>query len=224
MTAMDQQLLQVKVEKSQRYFNKLSLFFYDFLLYGVISDYLWGASVARLDAHYARYASANHLEVGVGTGFLLNRVKFSGPPRLVLMDLSAQCLEKTGRKVARYAPATYTQNILQPVAHSIGKFDSISVNYVMHCVPGGFADKAIAFSHLAALLAPGGTLFGTSVLSKDVSKNLLARPFMWLMNALGVFNNREDSATDLEACLRAHFRVVQFDIVGVTAFVAVQAK
>lgn len=94
----------------------------------------------------------------------------------------------------------------------------------MHCVPGDFKEKGSAFVHLAALLQPDGTLFGTTVLSLDVPKNLLARPFMWLMNALGVFNNQADSARDLEASLRANFHVVRFDIVGVTAFFAVKAR
>ena len=116
------------------------------------------------------------------------------------------------------------QNILHPALQPIDKFDSISVNYVMHCVPGAFGVKGVAFSPLAALLAPGGTLFGTTVLSKDVGKNLLARPFMWRMNALGVFNNRQDSALDLLNYLRTHFSVVEFEIVGVTAFFAVRAR
>ncbi len=224
MHSNEHEIAAMKTERSQQYFNKLSLFFYDALLYGVISKYAWGSSTARLDAHYARYASANHLEVGVGTGYLLNRVRFPATPRLALMDLSQECLSATARRVARYAPACHVQNILEPVTARIAPFDSISVNYVMHCVPGDFTKKGIAFVHLAALLAPGGTLFGTTVLSRDVPKNLLARPFMWLMNALGVFNNRADSASDLKASLSAHFHVLQFDIVGVTAFFAVKAR
>ncbi len=224
MHSSQQQIADLKIARSQRYFNRLSLSFYDALLYGVISKYAWGSSTARLDAHYARYVSANHLEVGVGTGYLLNRVRFPATPRLALMDLSEQCLAATARRVARHKPARYVQNILTPVTGQIAPFDSISVNYVMHCVPGDFTEKGIAFVHLAALLAPGGTLFGTTVLSQGVPKNLLARPFMWLMNALGVFNNRADSAPDLEASLRAHFHVLQFEIVGVTAFFAVKAR
>lgn len=216
--------VELKTARSQQYFNKLSLFFYDAILYGVLSKYAWGSSTERLDAHYARYACANHLEVGVGTGFLLDRVAFPAATRLALMDLSPACLAATRRKLARHAPATYVQNILEPVTQQIAPFDSIGVNYVMHCVPGSFQDKTIAFVNLAALLAPDGTLFGTTVLSRDVRKNLLARPFMWLMNALGVFNNRADSARELEAGLRAHFQLVQMEIVGVTAFFAVRAK
>ncbi len=138
------------------------------------------------------------------------------------MDLSQACLAKTTHKLSRYAPETYLQNLLEPIRHKTAKFDSIGVNYVMHCVPGSFKEKGVAFSHLQALLADDGVLFGTTVLSDGVRKNLLARPFMWLMNYLGVFNNRRDSAGDLKHYLDIHFRVLQFEVVGVTAFFAVQ--
>jgi hypothetical protein len=74
-----------RVKRSQQFFNKGGLFFYDLLLYGLISKYAWGSSIQRLDSHYKRYVTHNHLEVGVGTGFLLNRVVFdSTHPRLAL--------------------------------------------------------------------------------------------------------------------------------------------
>ena len=212
-----------EVARSQRYFNPFSLLIYDAVLYGVISKFAWGSSIGRLDAHYRKYASSNHLEVGVGTGFLLDRIRFaSTAPRLALMDLSASCLVKTRQKVARYAPEVYTQNLLEPIAHRPAPFDSIGINYVMHCVPGAFAEKGIAFRRLAALLSDQGVLFGTSVLSESVNKNLLARPFMWLMNAIGVFNNRRDNATELKTVLEACGRLVYFEIVGVTAFFAIK--
>lgn len=212
-----------RITRSQRFFNKASLLFYDLLLYGAISKYAWGSSIQRLDSHYKKYVRHNHLEVGVGTGFLLNRVEFdSAHPRLALMDLSRECLMKTKHKVVRYAPDTYIQNLLEPIRYRIDKFDSIGINYVMHCVPGSFKEKGVAFAHLQPLLSENGVLFGTSVLSEHVHKNVLAKPFMWLMNALGVFNNRSDNAYDLHRCLEAHFQVIEFEVVGVTAFFAVR--
>jgi hypothetical protein len=218
-----QALIAARTRRSQRYFNSLTLFFYDFILYGIVSRFAWGSSTQRLDAHYRTYASANHLEVGVGTGYLLNRVVFaSNRPRVALMDLSVACLERARRKVARHAPAIYIQNLLEPVRAAIPAFDSISVNYVMHCIPGGFKEKGVALAHLAPLLSAQGVLSGTTVLSEGVAKNLLARPAMWLLNLLGVFNNRRDSAQDLKIFPAQNFQVLEFEVVGVTAYFAVR--
>ena len=94
----------------------------------------------------------------------------------------------------------------------------------MHCVPGNFKEKGIAFSHLQPLLTENGVLFGTTVLSEGVHKNLLAKPFMWLMNYLGVFNNHKDNARDLKDFLENNFQLVEFEVIGVTAFFAVKNK
>jgi hypothetical protein len=212
-----------RVKRSQQFFSKGSLFFYDFLLYGVISKYARGGPIRRLDSHYRKYVGHNHLEVGVGTGFLLNRVGFdSANPRLALMDLNRDCLEKTKRRVARRAPETYIQNLWEPIHHNIKNFDSIGINYVMHCVPGNFKEKGVVFTRLQPLLNENGVLFGTTVLSDNIHKNVLARPFMWLMNSLGVFNNRGDNADDLKECLETNFQLIEFEVVGVTAFFAVK--
>ena len=219
MNQAPQALIATKTQRSQRYFNRLTLFFYDFILYGIVSRFAWGSSTQRLDAHYRACATSNHLEVGVGTGYLLNRVVFeSNQPRVALMDLSVACLERTRRKVARYAPAIYVQNLLEPIQECIPAFDSISINYVMHCIPGSFKEKGVALAHLAPLLSSQGVLFGTTVLSDGVPKNLIARPAMWLLNLLVVFNNRKDNAQDLKACLAKNFQLLEFEVIGVTAY------
>jgi hypothetical protein len=41
---------------------------------------------------------------------------------------------------------------------------------------------------------------------------------MWLMNSLGVFNNRGDNAGDLKECLETNFQVIEFEVLGVTRF------
>ncbi|WP_163835494.1 class I SAM-dependent methyltransferase [Spartinivicinus ruber] len=212
-----------QVKKSQKYFNKLSLFFYDWVLYGIISKYAWGCSTKRLDDHYANYISNNHLEVGVGTGYLLNRVRFQSEKlRLGLMDLSQSCLQKTAKAVARYQPEIYQQNLLEPITESIASFDSISINYVMHCVPGSFKEKGVAFKHLKSLLNENGVLFGTTVLYQDVPKGLLARLVLAIMNRLGVFNNKQDSLEELRNCLSSNFSHVELQVEGCTAIFSVR--
>lgn len=207
-----------QLRKSQRYFTKLSLAFYDLVLYHFVSKQAWGVSTAVLDQHYARFVSGNHLEVGVGTGFLLDRVSFPQPqPRLVLMDFSTSCLEKTGKRVARYQPQAVQQNILQPVAANLARFDSIAINYVLHCVPGNFREKGIAFANLSPLLNDNGVLFGSTVLAKGVPRNRLAKILLWLFNFIGVFINAGDSPDDLSAALHRNFAEVDLRVTGCTA-------
>ena len=87
---------------------------------------------------------------------------------------------------------------------------------------GNLKEKTIALTHLKTLLSQRGVLFATTVLSEGVPKNILAKPAMWLLNLLGVFNNRQDNAQDLKAYLEKNFQVLEFQVVGVTAFFAVK--
>ena len=70
--------------------------------------------------------TANHLDVGVGTGYFLDRCYLpSQTPRVALMDLNSNTLEFTSRRIARYNPKTYRRNILDPINLNVEKFDSV---------------------------------------------------------------------------------------------------
>lgn len=208
---------QNKLNRSQAWFNPFNLSFYD-LVVSFVSPFAWRCPIAYLDERYAKFISNNHLEVGPGTGFLLNRVCFSSSgPRLVLMDLSEACLQKSAKRLARFSPETYRQNILEPLSTELAKFDSIAINYVFHCVPGSFKDKGVAFAHLGSLLNPGGSIFGCSVLGEGVQKNLLAKAAMGFLQRTGIFNNQQDNLKALTEALEAHFTDVKIEMRGPTA-------
>jgi hypothetical protein len=199
--------LKQKTELSQKYFNRLSLSIYDFVLFRFVSQYLWGISSESLVSRYHQYASKKHLEVGVGTSYLLDKYN---PEQfdLTLMDLSKVCLVKSKKRLIRYNPKLIRHNILDNTAEISEKFDSISLNYVMHCVAGDFSTKNVAFKNLKELLNGSGILFGITVLQTEKS-NIAARAFMWLLNKVGVFNNTQDRLVDLEAGLKKYFKYVQ---------------
>lgn len=205
-----------KTKRSQAFFNGFNLAFYDVVV-AVVSPLAWRCTLPYLAGRYQRFVSNNHLEVGPGTGYFLNRLDGLSNNRLALMDLSEACLTKSAKSLAKYQPQTYRQNILEPVTHDIEPFDSIGINYVMHCVPGNFTEKGIAFKHLAALLRPGGQIFGCSVLSENVDKNWLAKAAMGFLQGSGVFNNQHDNAADLSATLNAYFDEVKVEVIGPTA-------
>lgn len=198
-----------KIRTSQRYFNPWLLQLYDLTLYNFISPVLWGCSKETLIKRYDSYCRDKHLEVGVGTGYLLYNCQ-APIHQLGLMDLSAACLNKTRRRLKHLSPDVWRRNILEPIEGVEEKFQSLSINYVMHCIPGSYTEKGIAFKHLKQFMTDDGILFGASIVKTDQS-SVLAAGFMALLNKLGVFNNTQETAEDLEDALRRHFRFVKVE-------------
>jgi hypothetical protein len=68
----------------------------------------------------------------------------------VLADLNAHALRKTARRIRRYRPTAYQLDVLSPFQLPEPRFDSISLSYVLHCLPGSVPEKAVAVDHNAA--------------------------------------------------------------------------
>lgn len=80
---------------------------YDPVVLGWFSNTAWRCRAAVLTGRYDTHVSANHLDVGVGTGYFLDRCTFPAPrPRLALMDLNPARLEVASRRVSRFEPET----------------------------------------------------------------------------------------------------------------------
>ncbi|HEV2270241.1 MAG TPA: class I SAM-dependent methyltransferase [Steroidobacteraceae bacterium] len=198
-------------------FNQRMLRYYDRLL-EFTCNRVWHCPIRRTLEHYRRHLSPNHLEVGVGTGYFLEYSHLPGPePRLALLDLSPHCLERTATRLRRYDPEVYRANALAPIELSVRRFDSIALNYVLHCMPGALREKGIAFANLKPLLNASGVLFGSTVLRHGVRCDLGARAFMRLYNARKIFCNLEDNLADLRQALEATFRNVQIEVIGCVA-------
>jgi hypothetical protein len=198
-------------------FNQRLLRHYDRLL-EFTCNRVWRCPIRRTLELYNRHLTANHLEVGVGTGYFLDRSPLPGSaPRLALLDLSPHCLKRTATRLSRYAPEVYCANALAPIELNVRGFDSIALNYVLHCMPGALPEKGIAFANLKPLLNSSGVLFGSTVLRHGVRCDLGARAFMRLYNARKVFCNLEDSLADLRRALETTFRDVQIEVIGCVA-------
>lgn len=205
------------VEPTPVVFNQRMLKYYD-RLPEFTCNRVWRCPISRTLEHYKRYLSSNHLEVGVGTGYFLERSPLPGSePRLALLDLSPHCLKRTATRLSRYAPEVYQANALAPIELSVRRFDSIAMNYVLHCMPGALPEKSIAFANLKPLLNASGVLFGSTVLRHGVRCDLGAKAFMRLYNARKVFCNLDDSLADLRQALETTFRHVQIEVVGCVA-------
>ena len=207
-----------QVEAGQAVYTKRTLSVYDFIVLGVSNRVIWKCPTPRLIGLYDEHVTGNHLDVGVGTGYFLDRCRFpSRTPRVALMDLNQTTLDFASKRIGRYAPETYVRNVLEPVSIDAGKFDSIGVNYLLHCLPGTIQSKAIAFDHLKALMNPGAVVFGSTLLHDGVARGWLARRLMGVYNAKGIFSNTEDDLAGLRQVLANRFSDVSIEVVGCAA-------
>jgi len=209
-------------------YNRAVLAAYDAFVVGFSNSVAWKCPSRLLVGFYNENVSAEHLDVGVGTGYFLDKCRFPvSSPRLTLVDLNSNCLRATARRVRRHHPSydlagLHLANALGPLDLGEAKFGSIGVNYVLHCLPGGLssgdqASKSDLFRNLKPWLRPGGVLFGATILGAGVKHGFLARKLMDVYNAKGIFSNRSDSAEGLRAALGQHFEVASLRVVGCVA-------
>jgi ubiquinone/menaquinone biosynthesis C-methylase UbiE len=191
---------------------------YDWFVLGFSNRLIWRCPSKQIQALYDRHVTANHLDVGVGTGYFLDHCRFpSDHPRLGLMDLNSNCLDVAGKRLVRYRPEVYRTNVLDPIGLNIPQFDSISLTYLLHCLPGTMKTKGAVFRHLKPLLHPTGVMLGATLLSNGVPRNWAARRLMAFYNSKGIFTNDQDGLHGLRAVLSEHFTTVTIDVVGCAA-------
>lgn len=168
-------------------------------------------------AHYNEHVTASHLDVGVGTGYFLDRCQFPAPPRLELLDLNANSLAATARRVRRYQPRCWQRNVLEPWELPTPRFTSIGLNYLVHCLPGDMASKSVVFDHLLPYLEPGGVVFGSTLLQGDAPRSATAQRLMAFYNHKGIFSNTHDAEVTLRQALAQRFDEYQVKIIGCAA-------
>jgi ubiquinone/menaquinone biosynthesis C-methylase UbiE len=202
----------------QAVYSRGFLSFYDAFVYGFNHPVLWRCPKARLVAHYDARVSARHLDIGVGTGALLDAARFPvAAPEITLMDLNPNSLAAAARRLARHSPRTHRANVLEDWRLEPGTYDSVAMTHLLHCLPGSMAEKGVAFEHARRALAPGGTLFGVTILAKDIPLNPPARAFIALSNARGILHNWDDGPAELDAALARTFPERQVRVHGTVA-------
>jgi hypothetical protein len=113
-------------------------------------------------------------------------------------------------------------DVLKPFP-ALGPFRSAGLCYLLHCVPGTMAEKAVAFDHLKPLLAPGASVFGATILQGSLPRSMAAQALMNVYNRKGIFSNAGDTVEDLDAALRARFRDVRVTVRGTVALFEAKA-
>ena len=207
------------MSRSQIAYSPGVLRLYDFVAYRVDAPLLWRCPVGELLDIYDARISARHLDVGVGTGYLLDRCRFPvAAPRITLMDLNPGPLAFASRRLQRYAPRSHRADMLEPWRLPPASFDSIALSNVLVCAAGPLPHKAaLAFEQARQCLSPGGCVFGATVLNGGVEHTRRSRFALKALNRRGVFDNLDDHRDDLEAALAAAFGSYEIKVRGSVA-------
>jgi len=206
-------------------YTPLALALYDLAVLRLSNSFVWQCPSHVLLDFYNQHISDKHLDIGVGTGYFLDRCRFpSSVPKVALFDLNPHSLAKSARRLRRYNPSCYLGNALQRIDIGMSGFGSISLNYLLHCLPGNLASKSIVFEHVKPLLRDGGVVFGSTILGEGVRHNPVAKQLMKIYNAKGIFSNLSDRQSDLEAGLKAHFDEYKIHLAGCVALFTARGR
>jgi ubiquinone/menaquinone biosynthesis C-methylase UbiE len=215
----------VDVEPGQRVYTPLVLRAYDLLVLGFSNRYAWRCPSGTMLERYDRHVGRRHLDLGVGTGWYLERCAWPVErPELTLLDLNENSLSLGARRLRRYAPRTARANVLAALPLGKARFESAAANYLLHCLPGRIESKAATLAgNVRPFLEPGGVLFGSTILGRGVPHTSLSRQLMRIYNRKGIFSNAEDDERGLEQGLASAFEDVEIEVVGAVALFAARA-
>ena len=99
-------------------------------------------------------------------------------------------------------------------------FGSAGLGYVLHCLPGDIAAKAVVLDRLVPLVRSGGVVFGTTILHGGVDQTRLARRIIGLYNRKGIFANLNDDLDGLRRALDDRFADHDLEVIGSVALFA----
>lgn len=206
------------LESGHAVYTKRDRALYDRWVLGFLNSRVWQCPTSRLESFYREHMSPNHLDVGAGTGYFLEKCL---PPleevesRVALLDINRDCLDTASARIADYRPELYQENVLESFEIPEGRFDSIAMNYLLHCLPGDPEEKAtIVFDNLLPHLIEGGTLFGTTILGKEISRPMLASIMMSRYNKKGKMTNANDSLGAVMDALSSCFKTFNVEVCG----------
>lgn len=196
-------------------YTPFTLKLYDWWVLKISNHFAWKCPTHDvLVPHFTEYAGNEHLDIGVGTGFYLTHLPET--THISLMDINTNSLAVARNRIGSTRIKECIQHdVFEPFpAQYHGYFDSISMFYLLHCLPGTLKDKVQVIANTAKGLKTGGTLYGATILGNDAGHNRLGKKLMKVYNSKGIFSNKDDTEDGLHAMLSFQFHDVAVNRVG----------
>ncbi|EPD1191024.1 type VI secretion system tip protein TssI/VgrG [Escherichia coli] len=160
----------------------------------------------------------------VGTGFYLTHVPESS--LISLMDLNEASLNAASTRAGESKiKHKISHDVFEPYPAALhGQFDSISMFYLLHCLPGNISTKSCVIRNAAQALTDDGTLYGATILGDGVVHNSFGQKLMRIYNQKGIFSNTKDSEEGLTHILSEHFENVKTKVQGTVVMFSASGK
>ena len=197
----------------QAAYNRFMLAIYDPWVIGFMAPVVWRSPAHPNVARYRRHLGRRHLDVGPGTGDLIEKAGPAEGTEITLLDPNPKVLARSSRRLAALHPVTVEADVMKPLPLE-GRFDSAALSYVLHCLRGPQEHKAVAIRNVAAVLEPDGVLFGATVLGTEARHSRAARGALRAFNRHGDFDNLGDTADGLREILGRSFGTVDVEVTG----------
>ncbi|CAM3401555.1 MULTISPECIES: class I SAM-dependent methyltransferase [Yersinia] len=218
--------MNAKNAKGAQVYTPLSLKLYDWWVLNISNKYAWRCSTKDiLLPHLQQHMGKKHLDIGVGTGYYLANTP-RGSQNITLLDLNPNSLEASKNRVGLHR---ISECVLHDVFQSLpehlnNQFDSVSLFYLLHCLPGNMSEKAPAIALAASAIKDDGVVCGATILGEGVEHNAFARKLMSVYNQKGIFSNYQDSLDNLHSVLSTHFKQVDVQLHGTVAVFSAKGR
>lgn len=201
---------EARIHAAAEGYRRPALAAYDAIVLGLVSRWIWRCPRRTMLTHYDDHVGARHLDIGPGTGWFLDKCRFPvREPEITLLDLNDMVLATATRRIRRYRPAAHNGDVFKPLDLGSARFDSVGMNFLLHCLPGPFPHKSVVFDNVLPFLAPGARVFGSTVLGPGTGHTAISGRLLEKLNHSGVFNNAEDRLDDLVQELKTRFTDVE---------------
>lgn len=206
-------------------YTPFTLKLYDWWVLSISNRFAWRCPTDKyLLPHFLQNVSRNHLDVGVGTGYYLAHVPEDYA--ISLMDLNSSSLDAAASRAGKQRIQYIIQHdVLTSYPDSLHEqFDSVSMFYLLHCLPGDMPGKSPVILNAIKSLTHNGKLFGATIIGAGVEHNAFGQKLMNIYNKQGIFSNRNDSSEGLRQILSEHFLNVTVRLEGTVALFSAFGK
>ena len=175
---------------------------YDKFVNEINCEKVWKCSRKHIINNYNSNINYNHLEIGPGTGMFLKKENLNvNLNKLTLVDINNKILNHSRHNLDS-EHSNINSLVYDLFSYEIPsniEFNSVGINYVLHCVPGNLQTK------LDKLIGNLGNnkynLFGASVICDPLHMNPIAEYELMFLNAVGIFYNNNDTYEELNEYL-----------------------